>query len=69
MTNGYQVTDTRQISSMTQAGGEHKFTRVWIQTIKGSTGSVDVEPEDWNKERLTEILEEKASELDLAFDL
>lgn len=67
--NGYKVTDSREISGMTQAGGEHNFTRVWIQTDKGATGHVDVEPEDWNTEVLKEILTAKAERLDLAFEL
>lgn len=66
---GYKVTDSRELSGMTQAGGEHKFHRVWLQTDKGSTGHVDVEIADWTKEKLAPILEAKAKELDLAFDL
>lgn len=67
--DGFKVTDTRQVSSMTQAGGEQKFYRVWLQTNKGATGYVDVEPDDWDKEKLSVILEAKAAELDLAFGL
>lgn len=66
---GYKVTDSRELSGMTQAGGEHKYYRVWIITGKGSTGHVDVELEDWSKEKLHAILEEKAKVLDLAFTL
>ena len=66
---GYKVTDSRELSGMTQAGGEHKYYRVWLQTDKGSTGHVDVEVSDWNKEKLASILEEKAKVLDLAFTL
>ena len=66
---GYKVTDSRELSGMTQAGGEHKYYRVWLQTDKGSTGHVDVELEDWSKAKLVPILEAKAKELDLAFDL
>lgn len=69
MTNGYQVTDTREISSMTQAGSERIFNRVWIQTDRGSTGHVDVDPGDWNPPALKIILEAKAKDLDLAFGL
>ena len=67
--SGYKVTDSREISGMTQAGGEHNFTRVWIQTDNGSTGHVDVEPADWNSDALKKILTEKAESLDLAFGL
>lgn len=66
---GYKVTDTREISSMTQAGGEHVFNRVWIQTVRGATGYVDVEPGDWNKPALEIILDAKAKDLDLAFEI
>lgn len=66
---GYKVTDTREISGMTQAGGEHKFNRVWIQTTRGATGHVDVEPGDWNPPALKIILEAKAKDLDLAFNI
>ncbi len=65
----YTVTDSRQLSSMTQAGGERKFYRVWITTARGATGSVDVPVAQWNKDTLSEILTAKAAELDLAFSL
>jgi hypothetical protein len=52
---------------MTQAGGEHKYYRVWLFTERGATGHVDIELADWNKERLAEIFKAKAAELDLAF--
>lgn len=64
---GYKVTDSRELSGMTQAGGEHKYYRVWLFTERGATGHVDIELADWNKERLAEIFKAKAAELDLAF--
>lgn len=65
----YKVSDTREVSTLTQTGTERKFYRVWIITEFGATGSVDVAPADWNKERLAEILEAKADELDLAYQV
>ena len=64
---GYKVTDTREMSTMTPAGSVQKVYRVWLATSKGSTGTVDVPPDKWNSKDLTEILEAKAAELDLAF--
>jgi len=54
---------------MTQAGGEHKYYRVWLFTDRGATGHVDVEIEDWNKDALSAILDAKAVQLDLPFNL
>jgi len=64
---GYKVTDTREISRMTQAGSEVKLYRVWLVTDDGATGHVDVKQDDWNANALKSILDAKADELDLAF--
>jgi len=64
---GYKVTDTREMSRMTQAGSVVQTYRVWLVTDKGSSGTVDVPLDKWNKEDLPGILETKAVELDLAF--
>lgn len=63
----YKVTDTREMSTMTPAGSVQRIYRVWLVTGNGSSGTVDVPPDKWNSEDLTEILEAKAAELDLAF--
>ncbi len=64
---GYKVTDTREMSKMSQAGSVVQTYRVWLVTDKGSSGTVDVPLDKWNKEDLPGILEAKAVELDLAF--
>jgi len=63
----FKVTDTREISRMTEAGSVHQMYRVWLVTSNGSSGTVDVPQDKWNSEDLTEILDAKAAELDLAF--
>jgi len=63
----FKVTDTREISRMTEAGSVHQMYRVWLVTGNGSSGTVDVPQDKWNPEDLTEILKAKAAELDLAF--
>ena len=63
----YKVTDTREISRMTEAGSVHQMYRVWLVTDNGSSGTVDVPQDKWNSKDLREILEAKAVELDLAF--
>lgn len=65
----YEVTDTREHRAMTPTGGTRTQYEVWIQTSKGVQGSVRIDPEDWNKERIDQILTEKAEELNLAFEL
>jgi len=67
--NNYIVTDTREVSTLTQAGTEKKYYRVWIETLNGATGSIDISVGDWTEDKVPAILEEKAAELDLAFDL
>lgn len=66
---GYKVTDSKEMSTMTRTGDERKHYRVWIQTDLGATGSVNVPISDWNEEILPVILQQKADELDLAFNL
>ena len=65
----YTVTDTRQMSKMSQAGSVVQTYRVWLVTNNGSTGTVDVPLDKWNSADLTAILEAKAEELDLAFHI
>lgn len=64
---GYKVTDTREMSKMSQAGSVVQTYRVWLVTDMGSSGTVDVSLDKWNKEDLAKILEAKAADLDLAF--
>lgn len=64
---GYKVTDTREMSKMSQAGSVVQTYRVWLVTDKGSSGTVDVPKDKWYKEYLPNILDAKAAELDLAF--
>ena len=66
---GYKVTDTREMSKMSQAGTVVQTYRVWLVTDKGSSGTVDVPLDKWNSEDLTAILKAKAAELDLAFTI
>lgn len=66
---GFKVTDTQEISRMTQAGTEVKSNRVWLITDRGATGYVDVPLDKWNKDDLPEILAAKAADLDLAFSV
>jgi len=65
----YTVLDTREITSMTPAGSVRKAYRVWIQTARGASGTVDVSAEEWKVDSLKEILSAKADQLDLAFTL
>lgn len=65
----YTVTDTREVSTLTQAGTERKSYRVWLQTERGSSGSVDIPADKWTPESVKEILQAKATDLDLAFAL
>lgn len=64
---GYKVTDTREMSRMTQAGSTVQTYRVWLVTDNGSSGHIDVPKDKWNAEDLPAILSSKAHELDLAF--
>ena len=65
----YEVTDTREINEMTPGGGRRKIYRVWIRTSRGATGAVDVPVEDWDADKLPAILQAKADELYLAYNL
>lgn len=65
----YRVTDTREIPTLTQAGTERKVYRVWIETLRGATGSIDIQAADWTPDKVPGLLQEKADSLDLAFSL
>lgn len=67
--SNYTVTDTREVATLTQAGTERKSYRVWLQTENGSSGSVDIPAAKWTPESVKEILQAKATDLDLAFSL
>lgn len=65
----YKVTDTREITQMTQAGTSRKTYRVWLVTDRGASGSLDVPADKWNADDLPALLDAKAFDLDLAFDV
>lgn len=63
----YTVTDVSQIERMTPGGGKQIIYKVHYVTGRGSTGTVEVSPDDWDTERLREILAEEAERLDLPY--
>lgn len=67
--SGYQVTDSKQNEVLSPGGGVRSVHKVWIKTDRGASGSIDVEPEDWNKDALGKILSDFADKLDLPFTL
>ena len=69
MNDKYKVIESRQIQKLGPTGASVSEYRVWIQTERGSTCSVDVSLADWKADRLREILLMFAAELDLAFTL
>lgn len=62
----YKVTSTRQVHQIDQSGGQIEKFRVFMTTGKGSTGFIDVDPDDWTQDKLGTILSEFAAKLDLA---
>ena len=65
----YEITDTQEVQSITQAGTPKRVYRVWIVTENGSRGSVEIKPSNWETDKLKAILDAKAAELDLAFTI
>ena len=65
----YKVLETRQIQTLSPTGATQQVYRVWIQTARGSSGNIDVAQADWTAERLKAILDQFATDLDLAFTL
>lgn len=63
----YQVTDTREIATMTPGGGTKTEYRVWISTDLGATGYIDVPASAWNEDDLPEVLQAHADTLNLAY--
>ena len=56
MNDKYKVIESRQIQKLGPTGASVSEYRVWIQTERGSTGSVDVSVTDWKADKLREIL-------------
>jgi len=65
----YKVLETRQIQKLSPTGATQSVYRVWIETERGATGSIDVAQADWTAEKLKATLDKFATELDLAFSL
>jgi len=65
----YKVTDTREISTMTPGGTRQTLYRVWLVTERGASGTVDVPAAKWEAGKLREVLDQKAAELNLAFEV
>jgi len=65
----YRVTDTQQVTALTQAGTPRVSYRVWIVTARGSRGYVDIPAEEWRPEAVEAALNELAERLDLAFEI
>ena len=66
---GFKVTDTQKVTTMTPAGNQASYYRVWLSTDKGASGQVDVPVEMWNETDLPGYLREQAASLDLAFNV
>jgi hypothetical protein len=65
----YTVGTTKQVQKQIDGGGLVIVNRQWITTDHGGNGYIDVMPRDWTAERLREILDAFADELDLAHNL
>jgi len=65
----YEVTDTREVQTLTTSGKRKTVYRVWLTTAKGASGELDVSLDKWNKDDLPALLEAKATSLDLAFNI
>jgi len=66
---GFKVTDTQRITTMTPAGNQAQYYRVWLTTDRGASGQVDVPVDLWTEVDLPPFLKEQAALLDLAFNL
>jgi len=65
----YRVTDTQQVTALTQAGTPRTSYRVWIVTARGSRGYIDIPAEDWQPDTVKAALAGLAARLDMAFGL
>jgi len=65
----YEVADTKQVQTLKGSGKPKTMFRVWIETERGATGILDVLPSQWNAQDLPALLQAKADQLDLAFDI
>jgi len=66
---GFRVTDTQRVTTMTPAGNQAQYYRVWLVTDRGASGQVDVPVDQWNEADLPGVLKAEAAKLDLAFNL
>lgn len=65
----YTVTDVNERRRFTKAGGETLAYDIHIQTERGSTGSIRIPVGDYEKEKVKELLDVLAEQLDMPFEL
>lgn len=63
----YEVTDTRKIDHLSQAGRALTSYQISVTTNRGATGTVTIKEADYKKEKLPGILQDFADLLDLAW--
>lgn len=60
----YEVSDITERTSITRQGAVQKMYRVTATSKSGTTFTVDIPEADFNKEKVDQVLSEKAALLD-----
>lgn len=68
MADGYTVTDVNQRERFTPGGSKVSYFDIHITTARGASGMVRINAVDYVREKVKPLLDEKAAELDMAFD-
>lgn len=65
----YKVVGVREVKRLIGAGKISKFYEITIETDRGAVGTVEVPERDYSKSKVKELLQLKASELNMPFEL
>jgi hypothetical protein len=64
MAKNYKVTDITERSNITRQGKVEKLYRVTADSAAGTTFTVEIPEADFNKEKVDQVLTEKATSID-----
>lgn len=64
---GFKIRASQKQDRLGPTGGRQVVYVVWIETERGSTGSIEIDADDFHSDRLKTLLEAEAIDLDRPF--
>lgn len=63
----FKVVASQKQDRLGPTGGRRVIYVVWLETERGSTGSIEIDSDDFHSDRLKILLEAEAADLDRPF--